>query len=344
MARYIIRRSLGVVVLLLIISIITFGVFFLIPADPALSSCGKGCNPQTLKEIHAKLGLDKPVFFAYPPTQSQYGSFLKGLVVGRDFVGGGSSIHCDVPCFGYSFKTDAPVWPMLTDRIPVTLSIAVGSAILWLVMGLSTGILSALKRGSGFDRGAMGVALAGVSLPVFFTGLVALYLLCNEGVHLGALVIHPFGYPAYKPFLGDPVGWFKNLLLPWFTLAFLYAALYARLTRANMLETMGEDYIRTARAKGLPESKVVRKHGLRAALTPIVTIFGLDLGGLLGGAIITETIYNFHGLGQFAILAITNIDLPEILGVTLFAAFFIVVANLVVDVLYAFVDPKVKYS
>ena len=341
MARYILRRLIGVVLLLLVTSIITFGVFFLVPADPALSACGKGCNPERLQEIHVKLGLDKPVFLS---TDSQYVNFLEGLVVGRDFVGGGSSVHCDVPCFGYSFKTDAPVWPMLLDRLPVTLSIAVGAAVLWLVMGLSTGILSALKRGSAFDRGAMGIALAGVSLPVYFTALVALYLFCSEGLHLGGLVVHPFGYPEYKPISSNPVGWFKNLLLPWFTLAFLYAALYARLTRANMLETMGEDYIRTARAKGLPESVVVRKHGLRAALTPIVTIFGLDLGALLGGAIITESIYNFHGLGQFALLAITNIDLPEILGVTLFAAFFIVLANLVVDVLYAFVDPKVKYS
>ncbi|MBC7678897.1 MAG: ABC transporter permease [Pseudorhodobacter sp.] len=341
MMRYILRRLIGVVLLLLLISFITFAVFFTVPADPALSACGKGCNPVRLAEIHAKLGLDKPVF---PAADSQYSSFLLGLVRGKDFVGGGSSVHCDVPCFGYSFKTDAPVWPLLLDRLPVTLSIAVGAAFLWLVMGLTTGILSALKRGSAFDRGAMGLALAGVSLPVYFTALVMLYLLCSEGVHLGGLVIHPFGYPEYKSFLGDPVGWFKNLLLPWFTLAFLYAALYARLTRANMLETMGEDYIRTARAKGLSESRVIGKHGLRAALTPIVTIFGLDLGALLGGAIITESVYNFAGLGQFALLAINNIDLPEILGVTLFAAFFIVLANLVVDVLYAFVDPKVTYS
>jgi peptide/nickel transport system permease protein len=175
-----------------------------------------------------------------------------------------------------------------------------------------------------------------VSLPSYFTALVVLYVLCYK--------LQWLAYPGYVPFTQDPLDWAKNLMLPWMTLAFLFAALYARLTRANMLETMGEDYIRTARAKGLPESKVIAKHGLRAALTPIVTIFGLDLGGLLGGAILTESVYGFPGLGKLALDAITKADFPMILGVTLFAAAFIVIANLVVDVLYAFVDPKVQYS
>jgi peptide/nickel transport system permease protein len=341
MGRYIIRRSIGVVVILAIISMITFAIFFLIPANPALKACGKGCNPERLHEIEAKLGLDKPVFFAWPPTDSQYGDFAIGLFQGRDFVGGGSDKHCGAPCFGYSFVTDQPVWPDLLDRLPVTFSIAIGAAVLWLITGVSIGVLSALRRGSLFDRSAMTFALAGVSLPSYFTGLVLLTLLC---FHTPGLDTPLLTTPVYSDFTDNPALWAKNLMLPWITLAFLFAALYARLTRANMLETMGEDYIRTARAKGLPERTVITKHGLRAALTPIVTIFGLDLGGLLGGAILTESVYGMPGLGKYAIDGISTSDLPKILGVTLFAAFFIIVANLIVDVLYAFLDPKVQYS
>lgn len=345
MARYIIRRSIGLIAILLVISIITFGVFFLIPANPALQACGKGCTQQRLHEIEAKLGIDKPVFplsfdgvvpQLHNPGDTQYGKFLFGLFRGRDFVGGGSDQHCGFPCFGFSFVNDQPVWDNLKDRLPVTVSIAVGAAALWLVFGVSAGIVSALKRGSFLDRSAMGLALVGVSLPVYFTGLVSLTFI--------SLKWQILGIPRYTSFLDNPVTWAKNLILPWFTLAFLFAALYARLTRANMLETMGEDYIRTARAKGLSEGRVIARHGLRAALTPIVTIFGLDLGALLGGAILTESVYGLPGLGQAALVAITKQDLPTILGVTLFAAFFITAANLVVDVLYAFVDPKVKYS
>jgi peptide/nickel transport system permease protein len=335
MGRYIARRLIGVVLILGIISAITFGLFFLIPANPALKACGKGCNPDRLHAIEQKLGLDKPVFFA---TDSQYVTFIKGVFVGRDFPGGGSDEHCGAPCLGYSFATDQPVFDDLKDRFPVTFSIAIGAATLWLVFGVAIGILSALRRGSFFDRSAMTVALGGVSLPPYFTGLVALTLVCFSSS------TRFMDTPAYVNFADNPALWAKNLILPWLTLAFLYAALYARLTRANMLETMGEDYIRTARAKGLSERRVIGKHGLRAALTPIVTIFGLDLGGLLGGAILTESVYGFQGLGKYAIDAINADDFPKILGVTLFAAFFIVVANLIVDILYAFVDPKVSYA
>jgi peptide/nickel transport system permease protein len=345
MVRYIIRRSIGVVLILVVISIITFGIFYIIPTNPALNACGKGCPIERQHEIEKKLGLDQPVFpvgwSGWHPTvhswsHTQYGTFANGVFKGRSFYGGGSTERCNAPCLGFSFATDQPVWPQLKSRIPVTFSIALGASVLWLVFGVSAGILSALRKGSVFDRGAMGIALAGVSLPSYFTALVALYIFCYK--------LQWLAYPGYVPFTDNPYEWAKNLMLPWLTLAFLFAALYARLTRANMLETMSEDYIRTARAKGLPESKVIAKHGLRAALTPIVTIFGLDLGGLLGGAILTESVYGFPGLGKLALDAITKADFPMILGVTLFAAFFIVFANLVVDVLYAFVDPKVQYS
>ena len=223
---------------------------------------------------------------------------------------------------------------MVSD-LPVTLSLAIGAAIIWLVSGVSIGIISALKRGTLFDRFSMGVALVGVSLPIFFTGLISLELFSYKWPI--------FPNVTFVPFSTNPLLWARNLVLPWLCLAFLYAALYARLTRAGMLETMSEDYIRTARSKGLPERTVIFKHGLRAALTPIVTIFGMDLGLLLGGAIITEVTFSLHGLGLFTVEAMQNQDLPEILGVTLLAAFFIVIANLVVDILYAVLDPRVRY-
>src|SRR5919199_4900579 len=214
------------------------------------------------------------------------------------------------------------------------MSLAAGGSAIWLLAGISTGVISALRRGSVFDRAAMGVALAGVSLPIFFTGLLALSVF---SYWLG--ITAPGG--SYTPIDENPLRWAYDLLLPWITLAFLYAAGYARLTRAGMLDTMGEDFIRTARAKGLPERTVVLKHGLRSALTPILTIFGLDLGLLLGGAILTESTFSLPGLGQYAVIALQANDLPKVLGVTLVAAFFIVLANLVVDLLYAVVDPRV---
>jgi peptide/nickel transport system permease protein len=211
----------------------------------------------------------------------------------------------------------------------------VGAAVLWLVGGVSVGVLSALRRGSVFDRAAMGVALAGVSLPIFFTGLLCLSIFSYT---LG--ITAPGG--SYTPFEVNPFKWAYDLFLPWVTLAFLYAAGYARLTRAGMLDTMGEDFIRTARAKGLPERTVIVKHGLRSALTPILTIFGLDLGLLLGGAILTESTYSLPGIGKYSVDAIVNNDLPKVLGVVLLGSIFIVLANLVVDLLYAVIDPRVR--
>jgi peptide/nickel transport system permease protein len=277
-----------------------------------------------------KLGFTDPIY-------EQYGRFAKGLVAGADYNTGPTTDHCPAPCFGYSFITQNPVWPDLVDRMTVTLSLAVGGAILWLMGGVGVGVLSALRRGSVFDRSAMGVALAGVSLPIFFTGLLSLSIFSYT------LHIFPPG-GSYTPITQNPVQWAYDLILPWVTLAFLYAAGYARLTRAGMLETMNEDYIRTARAKGLPERTVVIKHGLRSALTPILTIFGLDLGLLLGGAVLTESTFSLNGIGKYAIDAITNNDLPKVLGVVIFGAFFIIIANLIVDMLYAVIDPRVRLS
>jgi peptide/nickel transport system permease protein len=331
---FIVRRLIATVFLLVVVSMITYAVFFMVPRlagqnayQLATGLVGQTPTRATVVAIEDKLGLNLPIYV-------QYGRFLRALVFGEHYSTGPSTAYCPPPCFGYSFKSQQPVWPLMVSSMPVTVSLVVGAAILWLVGGVTIGVISALRRGSIIDRFSMLMALAGVSLPIFFTGLLALELFSYKWPLFPN--VHYVGITT-SPFL-----WARNLVLPWITLAFLYAALYARLTRAGMLETMSEDYIRTARAKGLPERTVIVKHGLRAALTPIITIFGMDLGALLGGAIITEHTFSINGLGQFTMLAIQNEDLPEILGVTMLTAFFIVIANLVVDILYAVVDPRVR--
>jgi len=335
--RYLIRRLLAAVLLLFVVSMVTFAIFFLVPRlagatadDLASRYVGKTADAAQIHRMAQKLGLTDPLWV-------QYGRFVKGIVLGADYSTGPTSVHCAAPCFGYSFITQNPVWPDLVDRLTVTMSLAAGGAIIWLVAGVATGVISALRKGSVFDRSAMGVALAGVSLPIFFTGLLSLTIF-SYGLHWTP----PGG--SYTPITTNPARWAYDLTLPWITLAFLYAAGYARLTRSGMLETMGEDFVRTARAKGLPERTVVFKHGLRSALTPILTIFGLDLGLLLGGAILTESTYSLNGIGKYAIDAITDNDLPKVLGVTLVGAFFIIFANLIVDMLYAVIDPRVRLT
>ncbi|PZG37414.1 ABC transporter permease [Spongiactinospora gelatinilytica] len=337
MITYIIRRLIGAVIMLVIVSIVTFAIFFLVPrlvgATPesmASRYAGRTATAETQHLIAQRLGF-------YDPMPVQYGRFVKGLVVGAEYDTGTSVEKCPAPCFGYSYLTQQPVWPDLVDRSRVTFSLGVGAAVIWVIAGVATGVISALRRRSFFDRAAMGIALAGVSMPVFFTGMISLVFF---SYYLGWTV--PGG--TYVDFTVDPFQWAYSLILPWVTLAFLFAAGYARLTRAGMLETMNEDYIRTARAKGLPERTVVVKHGLRAALTPIVTIFGLDFGLLLGGAVLTESTFSLNGLGKYAIEAIVSNDLPKVMGVTLLTAVFVVIANLIVDLLYAVVDPRVRLA
>jgi peptide/nickel transport system permease protein len=330
---YILRRLVVSALLLLVVSMVTFAIFFLIPkaagSDPAQLYVGRSATPRDVEATRVKLGLDKPV-------PVQYARFVKGLFVGRDFNNGPDITHCSAPCFGYSFKNDQEVWPLLLDRLPVTASLALGAAVFWLFGGVLSGVISALRRGSIVDRAVMVVALAGVSLPIYFTGLLAQLIFVHQ--------LHWFRGGEYVNFKDDPLGWANKLFLAWVTLALLFAAGYARLTRATMLETVGEDYIRTARAKGLKERRVIGKHAMRAVLTPIVTIFGLDLGGLLGGAILTEVVFSLPGIGRLSFDSVNSKDLPIILGVTLFAAFFIIAANFIVDLLYAVIDPRVRLS
>jgi peptide/nickel transport system permease protein len=332
---YIVRRLLWAVLLLIVLSMVTFSIFYLIPrlggATPetlATRYVGRAATAETVHLTAERLGF-------YDPIPVQYWHWLKGVFVGAEYDYGAGVEHCPAPCLGYSFITKQPVWPELLDRAPVTISLTVGAAIIWLIVGVTVGVISALRRGTVFDRGAMGIALAGVSLPIFFTGLIGLAFFSYR---LG--ITAPGG--SYVPFGENPAQWAYSLLLPWITLAFLFSAQYARLTRAGMLETMTEDYIRTARAKGLSERRVVLKHGLRGALTPVLTIFGLDVGLLLGGAVITEQTFSLNGLGKYALDGIRNNDLPKVLGVTLVAGFFVIMANLFVDLLYGVIDPRVR--
>jgi peptide/nickel transport system permease protein len=320
MWRYVIRRLLWVVVLLLLVSFVTFVIFYTLPSgDPAAIRAGRQPNPDLVHSIRHQLGLDRP----WPV---QYWLYMKKLV-----------LHFD---FGFSYQNSAPVRQLIFHRLPATISLTVGAVVVWLLIGLPVGVLSAIKRRQLPDRLAMGAALVAISAPVYWLGLVSLYLFSKD---IGRFPLFD-GASSYVPLSDDPGRWFGSLILPWLVLAASFAAFYARLLRANLLETMGEDYIRTARAKGLPERRVILGHGVRAAITPIVTVLGLDIGILLGGAILTETVFNIPGVGRLAYDAIQHSDLPVIQGTVLFGAFFIVVANLVVDIAYAFLDPRVRYS
>ncbi|MFE0703785.1 ABC transporter permease [Streptomyces sp. NPDC058872] len=328
MILYLGRRLLGVLGVLLAVAAVTFTIFYVLPSDPAAAACGKACSTERLEAIRAHMGLDAPLW-------RQFTDFVTGIFTGRTMGSGQYALHCDFPCLGYSYENSEGVWDLLVDRLPVSASLAVGAAAIWLLLGLSAGVTAALHKDTLTDRALMVGAVAAASLPVYFTSVLLIYGLIR--------VTGLLPYPQYVPFGDDPVSWATNLLLPWLALAVLYAAMYARQSRSSMIESMAEPYIRTARAKGLPRRTVVVKHGLRAGMTPILTIFGMDLGGLLAGAVITESIFGLPGIGRLFYGALSTGDQPVILGVTLLAATFIVVANLVVDLLYAVVDPRVRY-
>jgi peptide/nickel transport system permease protein len=320
MGRYIIRRLLWAVVLLVLVIALTFAIFYLLPsADPAQLRAGRNATAANIAAIRHNLGLDKPVYV-------QFWDYLKNLV-----------LHFDL---GYSYQSDASVKSLIFDRLPATLSLTAGAIVIWMLVGIPVGIISAVKRRTLLDRAAMGVALLGVSVPVFWLGLVMLYLFATD---IGKFPLLP-GANTYVAISSDPGRWFTSLIMPWFVLAASSAAIYARLLRGSLIETMQEDYIRTARAKGLLERTVVLRHGVRSALTPLVTVLGLDIGVLLGGAVLTETVFNVPGIGRLNYDAIIHSDYPIIQGTVLLAAIFIILANIVVDIVYAFLDPRVRYS
>ena len=321
MGQYIVRRLLWVIAIIIVITLFAFLVFYVLPpGDPAIAFAGRQPTPATIAAVREQLGLDRPIYV-------QYWRFVKNLFLGDEY---------GWPGFGFSFTTRTPVRDVIFSRVWVTLQLAIGAVIAWLLVGIPIGVISALKRRTVTDRAAMGFALFGVSAPVFWLGLLSLYIFWYK--------LHWAPGTGYIPLSQNPFEWFTHFLMPWGVLALLYAAFYARMVRGNMIETMSEDYIRTARAKGLPERQVVLKHGLRSSLTPVVTMVGLDFGGLIGGAIVTERIFNIPGLGNYTVDAVFRNDLPVVLAVVVFAALGITLMNLVVDIVYAYLDPRVRYA
>ena len=320
MAAFIARRLFGMVLLLVLVSGVTFIIFNVFPStDPAVLRAGRQPTPEIIESIRRDLGLDRPL-------PVQFVDYIAGVFTQLDF--------------GRSFLTNKDVLDQILENLPATVSLALGAVIVWLTIGLSIGIISAVRHRSIFDRMAIGFSLIAISAPVYWLGLVALYLFAPDFGVFGLNFLG--GQGAYVPFTEDPGVWLRSLVLPWFVLAASFAAVYSRLLRGSLLDVLGEDYIRTARAKGLRERRVIARHGVRSALAPVVTVLGLDLGILLGGAILTESVFNIPGVGRLAYDAILRGDLPIVQGTVLFGAFFIIILNLIVDVIYALLDPRVR--
>jgi peptide/nickel transport system permease protein len=335
---YIVRRVIAGVILIIVMSIVTFALFFASPVDPAQFACGKNCSAAQKEVTADALGYNDNFIV-------QWGKFAKGIFVGRDFpddpelkkTAPQTIAHCPAPCLGYSTERTSTVNDLIERTLPVTASIAIAAFVLWITGGVLFGVIAALKRGTIIDRGLVGLSLVLYALPVFFTGLL---LYKFVAIQWGWVDI-----PRYTTIAeGGVTGWMSCLLLPAITLAGFFMAGYIRMTRAYVLESLTEDYVRTAKAKGLPPRTVTFKHALRAALTPIVTMAGLDFAGLLGGAIITESVFNYPGLGKLAVQANRDFDLPTLVGLTLLTAAFVIVANIIVDLLYAVIDPRVRLS
>jgi peptide/nickel transport system permease protein len=317
MIRFLVRRiALGVLVLWLI-TVAVFALFFIAPNNVGRTLAGRQATPETIALINHRLGLDLPLW-------KQYLRFL------------GHAAHGDL---GYDYYHQVPVTQIIGQALPVTVSLAVGAAVLWLALGVFSGVVSAVRPRTLADRSLTFFALFFYSMPSFLLGLLLLYFLYFR-ITLTGRSWFPAG--GYAPLADGASAWAQHLVLPWVALALLLAATYTRLTRGSMLDVLGEDYIRTARSKGIGESRVVVRHGLRSALTPVVTQFGIDLGQLIGGVVVIETVFSLPGLGKAAIDAINQQDLPVIIGIVLFASAAVVVANILVDVGYAFLDPRVR--
>jgi peptide/nickel transport system permease protein len=331
MARYIVRRLIWAFLMLIAVSGVVFILFYVFPsADPAQLRAGRQANEDQIQAIRESLGLDKSVL-------EQFWIYIKGVFTPLDLPG--TDAHGPL-YFGHSYQSNADVKDVIFSDLPATVLLVVGAVIVWMAVAIPTGIISAIRQRSLLDRSTMVTTLVFISAPVFWLGLVALYLFAQD---VGIFPIFPGigSYAGEETFLGKC--W--SLFLPWCVLAAATAAIYARYLRSQMIDVMQEDYIRTARAKGLPEKRVIGKHVLRSAITPIVTLLGLDVAVLLAGnAILTETVFNIPGVGAETFNAINRSDLPMIQGITLFGAFFIVTLNLVVDVVYAYLDPRVRYE
>ncbi len=317
MIRLLIRRLVSGVIVLWIISVAVFALFFIAPHNVARVIAGRQATPQTVADVAARLGLNRSIL-------DQYGSFVWNLLHGN---------------LGYSYYNSEAVTSLIGSRIGVTLSLTLGGAVLWLLIGISTGVLAATHPRSLIDKGATFFAVFFYSMPTFLLGLILLYFLFFQ-LHLAGIPWFPGS--GYVSIFTNPAGWAQHMILPWIAVALTTAATYTRLTRAGMLEVLGEDYIRTARAKGVSERRVTYRHALRAALTSVVTQLGIDIGVLLGGAVVTENIFGLPGLGQLAVQSVTQQDLPVIIGIVMLAAAFVVVCNFAVDMFYAVLDPRVR--
>jgi peptide/nickel transport system permease protein len=326
MFRFLVRRILGAAVILLIISALVFVLFYAAPRDPARIACGKVCTPETLELVKKNLGISDPL-------PMQYWEWLKGLFVGREYTSYG---HCDAPCLGFSFQNREPVLDTILDRFPTTISLSLGAAVVFLIFGVGTGMLAAVKQGKPLDKIASSASLIASSMQIYVIGVFATYLLVDQ--------LHLLDRASYTPFTDNPGKWFSGLLVPWLVLSLIFTANYTRMTRSQMVETLTQDYVRTARAKGLSRRTVFFRFAWRGAMGPIITIFGLDLGVLLGGAIITEKTFSLQGLGNLSVKAVETNDLPVLLGVILVAAAAIVVFNIIVDAVYALIDPRVRLA
>jgi peptide/nickel transport system permease protein len=324
---FIVRRLFFAVVLLLAVSIFTYLIFAMLPADPAALTCGKNCKPDIIAANRIRLGYDKPLI-------EQYWLFLKGIFVGRDYGTGAAAFSCSAPSLGYSFGQHECVTTLISKTFPVTAYLSIGAFILWMVLGISLGSIAALKKGKWQDRLATGFSAVGVSLPTFYVGLLVLFSV--------VIWLQLLPFPSYESPFENPGKFLTTMILPWLVLAVLSAASYTRLTRNGMLEAMNEDFVRLGVAKGLTQRVILRKYVMRQALVPIVTIAGLDFAGLLGGAIITESVFSLPGMGKMSIRAVVDSDLPVLVGTTMVAAVFIVLANVVVDIAYGFLDPRVR--
>jgi peptide/nickel transport system permease protein len=314
---FLLRRIGQGLVVLWLITMAVFALFFVAPNDVARTLAGRQATPETVALISHRLGLDQPIWKQYV-----------------DFVW--RALHGDL---GYDYYHQVPVTTIMGEALPITASLVVGAAIIWVCLGVTNGVVSAIRPRSVTDRSLTVFSLFFYSMPSFLLGLVFLYFLYYQ-LTLQGFTFFPAG--GYAPLEAGFVEWLRHMILPWFTLALVQAATYTRLTRGSMLDVLGEDYIRTARSKGVGERRVVLRHGLRSALTPVVTQFGIDVAALLGGAVVTEQVFSLPGLGKTAVDAINRQDLPVIIGIVLFASAMVVVANIVVDALYAVLDPRVR--
>ncbi|MFF7772650.1 ABC transporter permease [Streptomyces massasporeus] len=323
---FVLRRTVAAVATLLAISVIVYVVFYATPGNVAQITCGPRCSPEQVHQVARQLNLDDPLFV-------RYGHFLQGLVAGQDYSTGTSVQHCSAPCLGLSYQSDQQVTQLIWAKLPVSLSLVAGAMVLWLILGVGTGVLSAWRRGRFSERVLTGLTLAGTATPVFVIGLVLMIVVCGE------LRLLPF--PQYVALTEDPEQWAWNLLLPWLSLALIEAAAFARLTRASMLETLAEDHIRTFRAYGVGERSIVGRHALRGAFAPVIALNANNVGSAIGGAVLTETLFGLPGIGQELVHAVNVVDLPVVVGMVLVIGFFVVLANAVADVLYAVADRRV---